>query len=178
MRLLRKYRRRYRNERNRSQLCRGHCQQINVVGKSNQVTKGFSHVKSSQISPLNAGPLDFGAFIHDGGVEPVAEAGGKLVDLVGAVDLDGLSRGVEDDFAVAALPMWRLNSARVSAATVSSMRSSSRARNSVQVIRSALAFPSEFRTRLIVLESRRRSCVEVAAQAARAIAAGRAAGAT
>jgi hypothetical protein len=39
---------------------------------------------------------------HDGGVETVAEAGGEIVDLVGAVDLDGLSGGVEDDLAVAA----------------------------------------------------------------------------
>jgi hypothetical protein len=41
---------------------------------------------------------------HDGGVEALAEAGGHVVDLVGAVDLDGLARGGESDFAVLATP--------------------------------------------------------------------------
>jgi hypothetical protein len=44
-----------------------------------------------------------GAFLHDGGVEALAEFGGKLVDLMLAVDGDGLTGGVEDDFAVVAL---------------------------------------------------------------------------
>ena len=39
---------------------------------------------------------------HDGGMEAFAEAGGHLVDLVGAVDLDGLAGGAEGDFAVLA----------------------------------------------------------------------------
>jgi len=39
---------------------------------------------------------------HDGGVEAVAEAGGEIVNLMGAVNLDGLAGGIEDDLAVAA----------------------------------------------------------------------------
>src|ERR1700689_112516 len=39
---------------------------------------------------------------HDGGVQALAEAGGKLVDLMRAIDLDGLPRGAEGDFAVIA----------------------------------------------------------------------------
>lgn len=40
---------------------------------------------------------------HDGGVEALAEIGGKVVDLVGTIDLYGFAGSVEDDFAVAAL---------------------------------------------------------------------------
>jgi hypothetical protein len=36
-------------------------------------------------------------------MEPLAEFGGKLVDLVLAIDGDGLTGGVEDNFAVVAL---------------------------------------------------------------------------
>ena len=43
------------------------------------------------------------AFFHDGGVEALAEFGGELVDLVFAIDGDGLTGGVEDDLAVVAL---------------------------------------------------------------------------
>ena len=43
------------------------------------------------------------AFGHDGGVEALAELGGKLVDLVFAVDGDSLASGVEHDLAVMAL---------------------------------------------------------------------------
>jgi hypothetical protein len=50
-----------------------------------------------------AGLTAFFAAGHDGGVEAFAEIGGKVVDLVGPVDLDGLAGSVEDDFAVAAL---------------------------------------------------------------------------
>jgi hypothetical protein len=39
---------------------------------------------------------------HDGGVETLAEAGGEVVNLMGAVDFDGLPRGVENDLAVPA----------------------------------------------------------------------------
>jgi hypothetical protein len=35
-------------------------------------------------------------------VEPLAEVGGKVVDLVGTIDFDGLTGGVEGDFAVTA----------------------------------------------------------------------------
>jgi len=42
----------------------------------------------------------FFAARHDGGVEAFAEAGGQVVDFVGAVDLNGLARGVQGDFAV------------------------------------------------------------------------------
>jgi hypothetical protein len=44
-----------------------------------------------------------GTLLHDGGVEALAELGGKLVDLMLAVDGDGLAGGVEDDLAVVAL---------------------------------------------------------------------------
>jgi hypothetical protein len=51
---------------------------------------------------------------HDGGVEAVAEAGRELVDLVRAIDFDGLAGGVEGDFAVlAALKMLLELGARV-----------------------------------------------------------------
>jgi hypothetical protein len=40
---------------------------------------------------------------HDGGVEALTEAGGEIVDLMGAVDLDGLAGGRERDFAVVAV---------------------------------------------------------------------------
>src|SRR5580692_6859025 len=39
---------------------------------------------------------------HDGRVKTLAEAGGEVVDLVRAVDLDGLAGGREGDFAVVA----------------------------------------------------------------------------
>lgn len=39
---------------------------------------------------------------HDGCVEAFAEAGGEFVDLVRAVDLNGLARGVQGDFAMLA----------------------------------------------------------------------------
>ena len=39
---------------------------------------------------------------HDGGVEALAEAGGQVVDLVGAIDFDGLAGGIEGDHAVIA----------------------------------------------------------------------------
>ena len=39
---------------------------------------------------------------HDGGVEAFAEAGGKVVDLVGTVDFNGLARSVENHLAVPA----------------------------------------------------------------------------
>src|ERR1035437_3656790 len=45
---------------------------------------------------------------HDGGVEAFAEAGGEGVNLVGAIDFDGLARGVEDHLAVAAAAQVRL----------------------------------------------------------------------
>ena len=70
---------------------------------------------------------------HDGGVEALAEAGGQVVDLVGAIDFDGLAGGVEGDFAVVAAARCCCSSARISGVTESSIRSSSRARNSVQV---------------------------------------------
>ncbi len=44
-----------------------------------------------------------GALLHDGGVQALAQLGRKLVELVLAVDGDGLARGVEDDLAVVAL---------------------------------------------------------------------------
>jgi hypothetical protein len=40
---------------------------------------------------------------HDGGVEAFAKGRGKIVDFVRSIYLYGLSRGVENDFAVAAL---------------------------------------------------------------------------
>ncbi len=46
---------------------------------------------------------------HDGVVQAVAEVGGELVDLVLAVDGDGLAGGVEDDLAVMALADVRLD---------------------------------------------------------------------
>ena len=39
---------------------------------------------------------------HDGGVQAFAKAVGKVVDLVRAVDLDGLAGGIENHFAVSA----------------------------------------------------------------------------
>jgi hypothetical protein len=39
---------------------------------------------------------------HDGGVEALAQAGGKVVNFVGAIDFDGLAGGVEDYLAVSA----------------------------------------------------------------------------
>jgi hypothetical protein len=42
------------------------------------------------------------AACHDGGVEALAEAGGQIVNLVGAIDLNGLARGAERYFAVLA----------------------------------------------------------------------------
>jgi len=45
---------------------------------------------------------------HDGGVEALAQSGGQFIDLVGAVDFDGLAGGVEDDLAVAAASQMRL----------------------------------------------------------------------
>ena len=48
------------------------------------------------------GSAAFFAAGHDGGVEAFAEAGGHVVDLVGAVDFDGLAGGRESDFAVLA----------------------------------------------------------------------------
>src|SRR5215467_7654429 len=42
------------------------------------------------------------AFAHDGLVEFVAEGFWKLIDLIIAVDLDGLLRGIHDHFAVMA----------------------------------------------------------------------------
>jgi hypothetical protein len=49
------------------------------------------------------------ALVHDGGVQPLAQFGGKLNDLVLAVDGDGLARGVEDDLAVVTLIDVSLN---------------------------------------------------------------------
>jgi hypothetical protein len=46
---------------------------------------------------------------HDGGVEVFSKPGGKLVDLVGPVDLDGLAGGVEDNFAVSAFVQMLLH---------------------------------------------------------------------
>ena len=43
------------------------------------------------------------AFLHDGGVQALAEFRGELVDFVLAIDGDGLAGGVEDDLAVVAL---------------------------------------------------------------------------
>ena len=37
---------------------------------------------------------------HDGGVQALAQIGGKVVDFVGAIDLDGFARGVEGDLTV------------------------------------------------------------------------------
>ena len=51
---------------------------------------------------MEAALAAFFAAGHDGGVEAVAEAGGHLVKLVGAIDLDGFTGGVEGDFAVLA----------------------------------------------------------------------------
>jgi len=49
------------------------------------------------------GSAAFFAAGHDGGVEAFAEIGGKVVNLVGKIDLDGFAGGVEDNFAVSAL---------------------------------------------------------------------------
>ncbi len=46
---------------------------------------------------------------HDGRVQAVPKIVGHLVDFVATVDLDGLSRGVKDDLAVAALLQVRFN---------------------------------------------------------------------
>jgi len=45
---------------------------------------------------------------HNGGVEALAKAGGQVIDLMGAVDLDGLAGGVENDFAVLAVAQMGL----------------------------------------------------------------------
>ena len=46
---------------------------------------------------------------HDGGMQALAKIGGELVDLVFAVDGDGLAGGIEDNFAVVALADVRLD---------------------------------------------------------------------
>lgn len=46
------------------------------------------------------GSASFFASFHDGGVEAFAESGGQIVDLMGAVYLDGFAGGVEGHFAV------------------------------------------------------------------------------
>jgi len=53
----------------------------------------------SRVWSAGGGP----ALGHNGGVQALAEFGGELVDLVLAVDGDGLAGGVEDDLAVVAL---------------------------------------------------------------------------
>jgi hypothetical protein len=40
------------------------------------------------------------AAVHDGAAKTVGEGFGKLIGVGAAVDIDGLSRGVDDDFAV------------------------------------------------------------------------------
>jgi hypothetical protein len=37
---------------------------------------------------------------HDGGVEAFAEVGGQIINLMGAIDFNGLAGGVERDLAV------------------------------------------------------------------------------
>ncbi len=47
--------------------------------------------------------------MHDAADGVFADFGGELIDLVVAVDLDGLARGVDQDFAVIALGQMRAN---------------------------------------------------------------------
>jgi hypothetical protein len=49
------------------------------------------------------------ALLHDGGVQTLTKIVGKFVDLMFAVDGDGLAGSVEDDFAVVALANVSLN---------------------------------------------------------------------
>ncbi len=59
-------------------------------------------IKLNGLRKLGEESAAFFAAGHDGGVEAFAEAGGHVVDLVGAIDLDGFAGGVEGDFAVLA----------------------------------------------------------------------------
>ncbi len=61
-------------------------------------TRGFVRTWRTRASCLAA----FFAARHDGGVEALAETNRQIVELVRAVDLDGLARGAEGDFAVIA----------------------------------------------------------------------------
>lgn len=45
---------------------------------------------------------------HDSGVKALLQAGGQIINFMGAVDFDSLARGVEDDHAVAATAEVRL----------------------------------------------------------------------
>ncbi len=51
----------------------------------------------------SGGSLAFFTAGHDGSVEAFLDAGGKRINLVRAVDLDGLAGGVENDLAVRAV---------------------------------------------------------------------------
>jgi hypothetical protein len=58
--------------------------------------RGWTKHKKGRVSAA------FFATGHNGGVEALAEVGGKVIDLVGTINFDCLAGGVEGDLAVAA----------------------------------------------------------------------------